>query len=129
MTSVSLDKADVEEEMDEAVEARLDEVVEEGAVEEAGVTAATGGKGCEMDRFNPSLSVFAGVWLRVVVPPLPLAALAACLDRKEPGLRHEGTSSSVSITWPDCDVGEDGNASTSVLGGGGGREGGPVYRK
>ncbi len=29
MTSVSVDKAEVDEEMDEAVEARLDEVVEE----------------------------------------------------------------------------------------------------
>ncbi len=97
MTSVSLDKADVEEEMDEAVEARLDDVVEDGAVEGADVTAATGGKGCEMDRFSPSLSALAGVWLSVVVP-LPLAALAACRDRNEPGLLHEGTSSSVSIT-------------------------------
>ena len=57
MTSVSLDKADVEEEMDEAVEARLDEVVEEGAVEEAGVTAATGGKGCVVEGCGSATTV------------------------------------------------------------------------
>lgn len=75
MTSVSVDKAEVDEEMDEAVEARLDEVVEEdwGVAEEEDVTAATGVKGWEMDRFNPSRSDLTGVWFNV---PLPLAALA-----------------------------------------------------
>lgn len=48
--------------MDEAVEVRFDEVVDDdGAVVTAGVTADTGGKGCEMDRFSPSRSAFADV--------------------------------------------------------------------
>lgn len=99
VTSVSAERAEVDEEMDEAVEVRSDEDAEDG-VAVAGVTAEAGGKGCETDRFNPSLSALAGVWLAVVAP-LPLAALAACLDRNEPGLLHDGTDSSVSITWPD----------------------------
>lgn len=126
VTSVSVDKADVDEEMDEAVEARLDEVVEEDwgvADDEEDVTAVTGVKGWEVDRFNPSRSDLAGVWFKA---PLPLAALAACLERNEPGLLQEGISSSDSIIWPDCCDGEDGKASTSVAGGGGGRDGGPL---
>lgn len=128
VTSASADKAEVDEEMDEAVEARLDEEADVGLTAD-NVTDGAGGKGCEMDRFNPSRSALTGVWLTAVVAvtvPLPLAAaLAACLDRNEPGLLHDGTSSSVSITCPDC-VGEDGEVSASVAGGGGGREGGPL---
>lgn len=46
--------------MDEAVEVRSDEDAEDGvAVDEE--TAETGGKGCETDRFNPSLSALAEV--------------------------------------------------------------------
>lgn len=60
MTSVSADRAEVDEEMDEAVEVRSDEDAEDGvAVDEE--TAETGGKGCETDRFNPSLSALAEV--------------------------------------------------------------------
>lgn len=127
MTSASVDKAEVDEEMDEAVEARLDDDADDGLAVD-NVTDGAGGKGCEMDRFNPSRSALTGVWLTVAVVaavPLPLAALAACRDRNEPGLLHDGTSSSVSITCPDC-VGDEAKVSTSVAGGGGGREGGPL---
>ena len=76
-----------------------------------------------MDRFNPSLPEGED--------EIADGPLVVCLARKEPGLLHEGTSSSLTTTWPTTEcVGDVGADSAFRIpesdDGGGGRDGGPL---